>query len=252
MAFWTIQAAATTLLDLALPASCAGCAVEGTVLCDSCRLTLDARLELPPGVPLGLPAQMPLPLAQLEWCAPFTGVVRAALHQLKYSGEQRLAEPLGRALAARWRAAGVGGGLLVPVPVHAHRARQRGYDQAVLLAKETSRHLEMPCLPALIRTRATAPQFDLGRRARMGNVAGAFATAGPAERRAVEGAWIVLVDDVATTGSTLVACAGTLYEAGAVAVSALPVATGRQGLARAPAGRLEGRRPATGNKRVRT
>jgi ComF family protein len=170
---------------------------------------------------------MPLPLAQLEWCAPFSGAVRSALHQLKYSGERRLAQPLGFALAARWRIAGAGGNLLVPVPVHAHRARQRGYDQAVLLAKETARELEMPWLAALARTRATAPQFELGRRARMSNVNGAFAVAGPAAREAVVGSWIVLVDDVATTGSTLVACAEALYRAGAVAVSALTVARER-------------------------
>jgi len=170
---------------------------------------------------------MPLPLAQLEWCAPFSGAVRSALHQLKYSGERRLAQPLGMALAARWRVAGVGGDLLVPVPVHPHRARQRGYDQAILLAKEAAIGLQMPWLAALVRIRATAPQFDLGRRARMSNVTGAFAVAGPAARDAIEGAWIVLVDDVATTGSTLVACATALYQAGAIAVSALTVARER-------------------------
>ncbi|HEX7591232.1 MAG TPA: ComF family protein [Candidatus Limnocylindrales bacterium] len=227
MASWAIQAVANSLLDLALPPACAGCSSEGTVLCDSCNRELEVRLELRAGVPLGLPSEVPVPLTQLEWCAPFSGTVRVALHQLKYSGERRLAEPLGRALAARWRVAGAGGELIVPVPVHARRARQRGYDQAVLLARETSRNLRLPWLPALVRTRATAPQFDLGRRARAGNVAGAFALAGPPERRAVEGAWIVLVDDVATTGSTLVACAAALYEAGAMAVSALTVARER-------------------------
>lgn len=227
MATWAIQAAAASLLDLALPPSCAGCSAEGTVLCDVCRRYLDVRVRLPAGVPLGLPSEMPLPLAQLEWCAPFSGAVRSALHHLKYSGERRLADPLGRALAARWQAVGVGGDLLVPVPVHAHRARQRGYDQAVLLAKETARHLEMPCMAALVRSRATAPQFELGRRARMSNVTGAFNLAGPAARGAVEGAWIVLIDDVATTGSTLVACAVALYQSGALAVSALTVARER-------------------------
>jgi predicted amidophosphoribosyltransferase len=53
-------------------------------------------------VPLGLPSTVPLPLLQLEWCAPFAGVVRRALHALKYAGERRLAAPLGAAIAARW------------------------------------------------------------------------------------------------------------------------------------------------------
>jgi ComF family protein len=170
---------------------------------------------------------MPAPLAQLEWCAPFTGIVRVALHQLKYSGERRLATPLGAALAARWRAAGASGELLVPVPVHAERARRRGYDQAVLLATEASLQLGMPWLAALERTRRTAPQFDLGRRARRTNVAGAFAMRGPSQAARIEGRWVVLVDDVMTTGATLVACAEALYGAGAMAVSALTVARER-------------------------
>lgn len=214
-------------MDMALPAACAGCGEEGAALCPKCGLALRARLELPAGVPMGLPAAMPMPLSQLEWCAPFAGAVRAALHQLKYSGERRLAVPLGAALAARWRAAGAGGDLLVPVPVHAKRAQQRGYDQAVLLAAATSAGLSMPWLAALVRSRHTRPQFELGRQARRTNVSGAFVLAGPAQAAMVRGRWVVLVDDVSTTGSTLVACAEALFGAGTLAVSALTVARER-------------------------
>src|ERR1035437_1501386 len=169
---------ASALLDIALPAACAGCSAEGATLCPDCRRALDLRLVLPSGVPIGLPSALPAPLAQLEWCAPFSGTVRAALHQLKYSGERRLARPLGTSLAARWLAAGAGGEVLVPVPVHADRARRRGYDQAVLLASEASRLLQLPSIRALERRRNTQPQFDLGRTARRTNVAGAFAIGG--------------------------------------------------------------------------
>jgi ComF family protein len=215
-----------TFLDLALPAECPGCGEEGTALCAGCARSLLVREGLPGGVPLGLPAAMPPALAQLEWCAPFSGPVRAALHRLKYGGERRAVPILAEAMAARWRAAGVGGDLLVPVPVHAERARRRGYDQAALLAEAVSERLGLPWRPILVRTRNTAPQFELGRRARRSNVAGAFAL-GPGAGPLVEGHWPVLVDDVATTGATLLACAETLYEAGAVAVSALTAARER-------------------------
>jgi ComF family protein len=218
---------AASILDVALPPACAGCGVEGAALCAACRRALAVRIELPPGTPFGLPSAVPVPLAQLEWCAPFSGPVRAALHGLKYAGERRLTEPLAAAVAARWQAAGAGGDLLVPVPVHAERLRRRGYDQAVLLAAEVSRRLQLPWLEALRRTRFTPPQFDLGRRARRVNVAGAFDVRGAAEASRVAGGWVVLVDDVVTTGSTLVACAEALYAAGAVAVSAVTVARER-------------------------
>lgn len=227
MASRGLLGAASSCLDLALPPACAGCSTEGVSLCPACRRALAVRLALPSGVPIGLPSAVSATLAQLEWCAPFSGPVRAALHGLKYAGERRLTEPLASALAARWRVAGAGGEVLVPVPVHADRARRRGYDQAVLLAAGAARMLNMPCLRALERSRNTPPQFDLGRRARRANVAGAFTLAGPTDAGRVKGRWIVLVDDVVTTGSTLVACAEALYDAGAVAVSAVTVARER-------------------------
>ena len=77
----------------------------------------------PAGVPIGLPGDLPVPLLQLEWCAPFHGLARAALHAIKYGGEQRLADPLGAAIARRWRRVGVGATVVVHLPVHASRAR---------------------------------------------------------------------------------------------------------------------------------
>jgi ComF family protein len=211
------------LLDAAFPAACAGCGAEGAPLCPACLPALAVRLGTPPGVPLGLPSTVPLPLLQLEWCAPFAGVVRSALHALKYAGERRLAAPLGAAMAARWAEAGAGGELLVPVPIHPERRRTRGYDQAVLLAESAAASLGLPAVTALARARATLPQFELGRERRAENVGGAFVLQ-PASHAGVAGHWVVLVDDVATTGATLVACAETLLAAGASGVSACTVA----------------------------
>jgi ComF family protein len=227
-----IAAVPGRLLDLALPARCPGCGREGPPICARCVPALDARLERPAGVPIGLPSDVPAPLLQLEWCAPFGGLVRRALHELKYSGETRLAIPLGEAIARRWARVGAGGDVLVPVPVHAERARRRGYDQAELIARVGARTLGLPCAPILERTRATTAQFDLDRATRATNVRGAFRLKpwpgrAPGDAHPLAGRWIVLVDDVVTTGATLSACAMPLLAAGALGVSAITVARER-------------------------
>jgi len=220
------------LLDLAFPARCPGCGSEGEPICGRCVGALDARLELPGGVPIGLPSDVPAPLLQLEWCAPFGGLVRRALHELKYGGETRLAGPLGEAIARRWARVAAGGDVLVPVPVHAERARRRGYDQAELIGRAAARALGMPCASILERVRATTAQFDLDRATRATNVRGAFrlragdGSAAP-KPRPLAGRWVVLVDDVVTTGATLSACAEPLLAAGAIGVSAVTVARER-------------------------
>jgi ComF family protein len=215
-------------LDLALPPSCVGCGVEGEALCEPCGRALHVRDDVPAGLPIGLPSDMPDPLLQLEWCAPFNGVVRAALHHLKYGGERRLARPLGAAIARRWRMTAAGGDLLVHVPVHADRRRERGFDQAETIAVVAAEVLGLVHVAALTRARATIAQFELGRRRRATNVAGAFAVVDDARVAGViRGRWVVLVDDVATTGATLAACAEALLAGGAIGVSGLTVARER-------------------------
>jgi ComF family protein len=222
-----LGAAANRALDLALPASCAGCGQEGPALCRECRTALDIRLHADPGVPIGLPGDTPAPLVQLEWCAPFTGVTRRALHALKYDGERRLAPMMGAALARRWAAAGAAGDALVPVPASPDRVRDRGYDQAALIATAAGPRLDLPVVHALERARATTAQFDLDRSARATNLVDAFRVRDPAVAAALRDRWLVLVDDVVTTGATLAACATALLEAGATAVSAIAVARER-------------------------
>ena len=219
----------TRLLDAALPAACPGCGVEGSAICPGCLPAFYRRDGTPAGISIGLPSDIPSPLLQLEWCAPFTGVARRALHQLKYAGERRLTEPLGRAAARRWRAAGVGADLLAHVPVHEERGRQRGYDQAQLLAEVVGRTQHMPTADLLRRARVTRAQYELGRGDRAANVAGAFEIASRQADGAVhvEGRWILLVDDVVTTGATLAECARVLLAAGALGVSAVTVARER-------------------------
>jgi ComF family protein len=218
-------------MDAALPATCVGCGAEGRPICRVCEPALDARIDLSGGVPIGLPGDVPEPLLQLEWCAAFRGTTRSALHAIKYQGEQRIAQPLGAAVARRWRRVGVGADLVTHVPVHDARARQRGYDQAELIARVAARELGLPFAPLLIRARATIAQFDLDRGDRAANVEGAFvvrpATRGRAAASDVHGRWILLVDDVVTTGATLAACGTALEAAGALGASAITVARER-------------------------
>jgi ComF family protein len=221
-----LATAVDRVLDLAFPAICPGCRAEGDAICARCLEGFAPHLARPPGVPIGMPGDVPAPLVQLEWVAPYGTLLRRAIHALKYGGEQRLARPLGRLVADRWRRAGRGGQLLVPVPIHGDRRRERGYDQAELVARVTGRALGLPVVAALDRQRATARQFALDRTERRGNVEGAFAV--PAiHRAAVADRWIVLVDDVVTTGATLAACATALRASGALAVSAVAVARER-------------------------
>jgi ComF family protein len=220
-----VRTAASRALDAAMPANCVGCRAEGPPVCERCVVALDARLSAPAGVPIGLPGEIPEPLLQLDWCASFHGVVRDALHAIKYGGEQRLAAPLGEAVARRWARIGVGAEIVTHVPVHTDRAKRRGYDQAELIARAAASALHLPHETLLARQRATIAQFDLDRRRRATNVRGAFVM----DRRAppVVGRWILLVDDVTTTGATLAACAETLTDAGALGVSAITVARER-------------------------
>jgi ComF family protein len=195
-------------------------------VCASCFAHMSRRLAEPAGVPIGLASNAPTGIVQLEWCAAFNGVARASIHALKYDGERRLVKPLSELMAARWRAAGIGGDILVPVPVHAARRKQRGFDQAELLARAVATELGIPMRYALQRAAKTTAQHSLGRGARASNVAAAFGVA-PRYVEDVIGRWIVLVDDVVTTGATLAGCARALYEAGAFAVSALTLARER-------------------------
>lgn len=111
---------------------------------------------------------------------------------------------------------------LAPVPIHAVRKRERGYNQAEEIAREASRHLGLPVLAhALSRTRATVSQTKLNREQRARNLENAFRCRKPAS---VLGKRILLVDDVYTTGATVARCAELLLEAGALSVGVLALA----------------------------
>jgi ComF family protein len=158
--------------------------------------------------------------------APFLyeGAIRDLIHSYKYSQKTHLRNPLalltlkgvGKFLAEQHL------DLIVPVPLHRSRLRQRGFNQAVLLGRTLSRHLSLPLgTDVLARTRPTAPQIDLSATERRMNVKGAFTVNRPG---LVAGKRILLLDDVMTTGSTMDECAKELKKAGAAAVIAATIA----------------------------
>ncbi len=143
--------------------------------------------------------------------------MRAIVHALKYDGRRSVAPRLAALLSACAPEVLAGAHVAVAVPLHRAKQRGRGFNQAEAIA----RHLPIPVVRALRRKRNTPSQTDLPATERHQNVRGAFAA-----RRgiALEGAVVVLVDDVSTTGATLEACAQVLLGAGVREVRALTVA----------------------------
>ena len=225
-------AAGRTLLDLLFPPRCPGCGRMGMLFCDACQ----ARIEPPPApacLRCGRPheaaelcptcRETPTHLDRIASSAIFAHPLRDAIHDLKYNNGRSLARPLGARMAASWQQNGFTADLIVPVPLHTARLRERGYNQAALLGHVLSRSVGVPTAEkTLVRQKATLQQAKLGAVERRENVRDAFTC-----RSDLTGQSIVLVDDVCTTGSTLEACATALRAAGAASVWAFTLARAR-------------------------
>ena len=144
-----------------------------------------------------------------------------AVHRFKYEGWRALAPTLADLVVERLAAEAAARPLVLAVPLHRRRLRARGYNQSELLAAELRGRLGLD-RPAgrLVRLRDTPPQVGLDRLRRQANVSGAFAWRGPSPA----GRTCVVVDDVATTGATLEACAAALRAVGSGPVVGLTVA----------------------------
>jgi ComF family protein len=154
----------------------------------------------------------------------FDGPVREMIHRFKYDKRVHLARPLGLLAAVQLApfARMTAPDLIIPVPLHVKRLRQRGFNQSVLLGNVLAREWRVPlCRSNLRRIRWTDPQIGLSAEERVSNVRGAFAVTNPA---LVKGKRVILLDDVYTTGSTVAECARALNKAGAKAVTVVTVA----------------------------
>lgn len=224
----------TGLRDLLIPATCVVCAEpvragpgEPDGICQACVDALPWNTGACPGC--GLPApggggqcrcrDLPDPVfdavvAPLRYAAPVDRLVP----RLKFHGDLVAGAQLSALLAMAVHDARRPDAV-VPVPLHRSRLRQRGYDQALELARPVAKRLGVPLRAGLLRRRrATTAQTELHARQRQANVADAF------EVRGAVPAHVALVDDVMTTGATLDACARALRAAGAVTVEAWVVA----------------------------
>jgi len=152
----------------------------------------------------------------------FDGVVRQAIYQLKYKNLRALAAPLARLLNDYLITNPVPGEILVPVPLHRQRLRERGYNQSSLLVRELAKLTSLPVVDdCLIRERHAPPQArtaTVGER--QSNVADAFAC----RDQRLRGRQVLLIDDVSTSGATLNACATALKTVGAISVWGLVLA----------------------------
>jgi ComF family protein len=220
-----IRDAANALLSALITPPCAVCGrvldrpLDGAV-CEECWVAV-------------APHAIPLPLPSIERAlstGAYEGTLRDVLHALKYDRRRSIGLRLSRLMAAEAPDVLEGADGVVPVPLHARRRRERGFNQAA----DLSRGLGLPLVNALRRARATPPQVGLSAEERLDNVRDAFALRRTFQIRLgqsvglqdppIQRKVMVLVDDVATTGATLEACARVLRAAGAAEVRALTAA----------------------------
>ena len=218
-------------LDLLFPQWCLGCGREGELICPSCRRALPKilpplcpRCGKPQASGIVCPACVSSQPEIDGICSPFRfeATVRKAIHQLKYSNLRTIAGPLAELLNGFLTTNPMPAEVLVPVPLHQKRERERGYNQSHLLCRELGKLANLPVVAdCLIRERHTPPQARTTTVAeRKSNVADAFTC----RDHRLAGKQVLLIDDVATSGATLDECATALKASGVSSVWGLVLA----------------------------
>ena len=218
-------------LDLLFPQWCVGCGKEGELLCHSCRRSLPRIMPpLCPRCGRPQPSGILCPSC-VGWQAEIDGirspfrfnrVIRQAILQLKYKNLRALTQPLAKLLQDYLVTNPMPGEVLVPVPLHQKRLKERGYNQSRLLAQELAKLINLPVVDdCLIRQRHAPPQARTSTvDERRSNVANAFSC----RDHRLRDKQVLLIDDVSTSGATLDTCAAALKASGATSVWGLALA----------------------------
>ena len=218
-------------MDSFFPRRCVGCGKLGDFICPECLEKLP-RL-LPPLCPhCGRPQASGIvcpdcrrrqtEIDGIRSPYRFDEVIRKAIYELKYRNLKAISACLAGLLADYLRSNRLNGEASTYVPLHPRRLRERGYNQSSLLARELSKHIDLPVIEdCLVRVKQSKPQVRASDvRERRSNVAGAFVCCD----EGVSGKQIILIDDVCTSGATLESCATALKSKGAVSVWGLTLA----------------------------
>jgi competence protein ComFC len=218
-------------LDLLFPRKCVGCGREGEFICTDCLRSV--HRIYPPICPLcgrPQPADVLCPDC-ISWPADiegirapyvFEGVIRETIHQFKYKNLRALDSLLGRLLKEYLASYPLDFDIIVPVPLHSRRLRERGYNQSALLARKLGELMNVPVEEtSLTRNRYILPQAKTHSvEERRTNVCGVFSC----RRGNLEGKKLLIIDDVSTSGATLNACAGAAKAEGSASVYGLTLA----------------------------
>ena len=194
------------IFDVIAPYDCLRCGIEGSLVCEHCWAYLFGD---PPGS---------APFPGLERCivvTPYQGLAKALVHSMKVDAQRQACGLIARAMhesatpfSAVW---------VTSVPTAAARIRERGFDHGVLIAREFARLRDLPYRPLLIR-RGRTKQAGASRAVRTQQIKGVYQ---PKSKNAIKGQYILVIDDVTTTGAALVEVASVLKSAGAGQVDAL-------------------------------
>lgn len=226
---WRVAGSVSRLLDLMFPERCRGCGFWCThkgsgqavarAVCQECWQKMSGMFC--PAEWLSLSSDEAF---QIVSGTVYCGLVKKLIYKLKYDGDRLLAYDLSMLLKrAWWRLSAqcpVENAVLIPIPLDAQRQKQRGFNQAELMARCLAEAVDLPVDgQALRRIKNTAPQHGLDRLRRKANLKGAFA----GDPRRIQGRVVILVDDIYTSGATLVEAAQSLRCCGATKIYALTV-----------------------------